>query len=239
MAHREHRAGPHAGLVGPFVVSAALLPTLAALLADDAAGSFPVAVTVPEPDQVTSALAAAASIPAVRLTALEVAVPDDVPAERVVPALATAVRHHSDIHIFVELPRDERRPALSARCPAPVAAKLRTGGVRAALYPGRAGARRRRRLPRRRRRALQGDRRTAPRAAQHRPRHRFRAARVPQPARRDGRRPRRRRRDEVADVLADRDAAVWPSGCVPCPPGAPYDGFRSFGTCSITEPGRS
>ncbi|QCX29084.1 hypothetical protein FC770_10730 [Nocardioides jishulii] len=133
-AHRDHLASEHAGLVGPFIVSAAALPRLADLV--EPHERFEVAVTVPAPTQVAEVLAAADAIPGVLVVALEVVVPADVDPEEVVPVLTEALAGRDDIELFVELPRDERRPALvAALAGTSYRAKLRTGGVRADLYP--------------------------------------------------------------------------------------------------------
>jgi hypothetical protein len=135
-AHVEHLASGHRGLVGPFVVSAADVPALGALLGSAEAGSFEVAVTVPEPSGLAAALSAAAGVPQVRVVAVEVAVPIGVDPAQVVPDLDSAVTDRRDLEAYVELPRDDRRPALLAALAATrYHAKLRTGGVRADLYP--------------------------------------------------------------------------------------------------------
>jgi hypothetical protein len=135
-AHLEHLTSGHRGLVGPFVVSAADVPALGTLLGSAEAGSFEVAVTVPEPSGLAAALSAAAGVPQVRVVAVEVAVPIGVDPAQVVPDLDSAVTDRRDLEAYVELPRDDRRPALLAALAATrYHAKLRTGGVRADLYP--------------------------------------------------------------------------------------------------------
>ena len=132
-AHRDHMASDHAGLVGPFIVSAAVLGDLADLVADDEV--FQVAVTVPDPRRLTEALAQADGIAGLRVVAVEVALPEDVEAATVVPTVAEAVEGR-ELEVFLELPRDARRPELvAALVGTPFLAKLRTGGVRADLYP--------------------------------------------------------------------------------------------------------
>ena len=135
-AHVAHLASRHRGLVGPFIVSAVDVPALGPLLVGAEDGSFEVAVTVPEPSGLPAALAAAATVPQIRVVALEVAVPTGVDPARVVPTLDAAVADHEGRKVYVELPRDERRPALlTALIGSAHHAKLRTGGVRADLYP--------------------------------------------------------------------------------------------------------
>jgi hypothetical protein len=90
-AHLVHGIGEHAALVGPLVVGQADLPALAELTGDLPAASLALTVTVPSPDAVALVLKRTRSIPAVRLVALEVAVPDGLGAEAVVPALDAAL----------------------------------------------------------------------------------------------------------------------------------------------------
>jgi hypothetical protein len=134
-AHLEHTRGAHAGLVGAFVLAAEDIDRLAEPTAGLPGGSFDLSVTVPLPG-VSDALAAARGIPAVRLVGLEVAVPDGVAAETVVPALAEAIDDDTGLTVHVEVPRDARREALLAELAGtPYLAKFRTGGVRSELYP--------------------------------------------------------------------------------------------------------
>jgi hypothetical protein len=141
LAHLESARGP---LVGPFVVASSSLPALAGLLQGRPPRSFEVAVTVPGPGAVRASLEAAARIPALDVRAVEVGVPAGVvAAEDVVPTLDLALRGDlgraaggSRATVFVELPRDERRGALIDELAGTAyLAKLRTGGVRADLYP--------------------------------------------------------------------------------------------------------
>ena len=141
VAHLESAQGP---LVGPFVVAASALPSLGELVQGLTARSFAVAVTVPGPGAVRASLEAAARIPALDVRAVEVGVPAGVvAAEDVVPTLDLALRGElgrtadgSRVTVFVELPRDQRRGALIDELAGTAyLAKLRTGGVRADLYP--------------------------------------------------------------------------------------------------------
>ncbi|MFJ8113891.1 hypothetical protein [Streptomyces sp. NPDC096132] len=134
-AHVEHTRGAHAGLVGAFVLAAKDVDRLTGLTAGLPEGSFDLSVTVALPG-VSDAVAAARRIPAVRLVGLEVAVPDGIAAEAVVPALAEAIEDDTGLTVYVEVPRDDRREALLAELSGtPCLAKFRTGGVRADLYP--------------------------------------------------------------------------------------------------------
>jgi hypothetical protein len=140
LAHLESAQGP---LVGPFVVTASALPTLGALVRDLPARSFAVSVTLPASGAVRAALDTAALVPALDVRAIEVGVPAGVVAADVVPTLDLAVRgdlgrtaDDTPLTVFVELPRDERRGALIGELAGTAyLAKLRTGGVCAALYP--------------------------------------------------------------------------------------------------------
>jgi hypothetical protein len=135
-AHRAHRASGHAGLVGPFVVSAASLPELAGLLEGEPPRSLDVSVTVPEPAAVSTALAAVDRIAALRVSSIEVAVPEHVATGEVAATLDAALARRHGVTAFVELPRDGRRPDLIRSLSGTAyLAKLRTGGVRAELHP--------------------------------------------------------------------------------------------------------
>jgi hypothetical protein len=143
-AHLAHRRAAHGSLVGPLVVSASALPSLAELVCDLPPRSLAVSVTSPSPAAVRPALEAAALIPAVDTRAVEVGMPAGVvSADDLVPTLDLALRGHlgrtsdgSRVTAFVELPRDERRgPLVNQLAGTAYLAKLRTGGVRAELYP--------------------------------------------------------------------------------------------------------
>lgn len=135
-AHRAHRASGHAGLVGAFVVSAASLGEVAGLVDGEPPRSLDVAVTVAEPAAVGAALAAVDRISALRVSAIEVAVPEHVATGEAVATLDAALAGRDGVTAFVELPRDGRRPDLiRALSGTAYLAKLRTGGVRAELYP--------------------------------------------------------------------------------------------------------
>jgi len=135
-AHLAHGIASYADLVGPLVVSAADLTALAEATADLPAGSVALSVTVPTPAAVDAALERARAIRAVHLAALEVAVPEGVAAADIVPMLDVTVGRSSGLEVYVELPRDARRSELiAALAGSPYRAKLRTGGVRADLYP--------------------------------------------------------------------------------------------------------
>ncbi len=133
-AHARHEAAPYAEVVGPFVLAAKDLEDLAPLVAGLEPGSLRLSVTTPLP-VVATTLATVERIPAVRLSGLEVGGPDGVAPEVVVRALDRALAGH-ELPVFVELPRDGRRtPLVDALAGTAYQAKLRTGGIRADLYP--------------------------------------------------------------------------------------------------------
>ena len=134
-AHVRHTQGAHAALVGPFVLAAKDLTTLAPLTHDRPEGSFELALTTPLP-KLADALEAADAIPAAEVVALEVALPEGSLPTEVVPALGAARAGRPGISVSVEAPRDERRDGvLEVLSGTPFAAKFRTGGVRPELYP--------------------------------------------------------------------------------------------------------
>ncbi len=134
-AHLEHRQRAHAAVVGPFVLAAADLPALADLAAGLPERSLDLAVTTRLP-VVAGAVAGADRIPSVRLAALEVALPDETGPGGVVPALDEVMGDLPDVAVFVEVPRDGRREdVLDALAGTRYLAKFRTGGVRADLFP--------------------------------------------------------------------------------------------------------
>lgn len=234
-AYVAHTRGAHAGLVGAFVLAAKDIHRLAELTADLPEGSFDLSVTVALPG-VTDALAVAARIPAVRLVGLEVAVPDDVAAEAVVPALVESIDDDCDLTVYVEVPRDERRDVLIAELAGtPYLAKFRTGGVRAELYPDerelaaavlaatRAGV------------AFKATaglhhalRNTDPETGFEQ--HGFLNLLVATDAALKG-----AEEEELAELLADRDGDRVAERVRALSPRV-RDQFRSFGTCSVAEP---
>ncbi|MCX6401897.1 MAG: hypothetical protein NTX33_18445 [Propionibacteriales bacterium] len=120
-AHRHHRTSWYADLVGPLVVPASALPELA--------GSGPLEVAVVVPTAAAAAAALTAAPEGIRIVALEIT-------DATVAEVRAAIGEPADVTVFVEIPRDDRRDALIAGLAGtPYLAKLRTGGVRADLYP--------------------------------------------------------------------------------------------------------
>lgn len=133
-AHLHHTKGAHAALVGPFVLAAKDLPSLAEVTADLPEAGLELALTSPLPD-LAGALEQAGTLPAVRVVALEIALPEGTAPGEVVPTLDTVLAGR-DLSVAVEVPRDDRRPeVIAALAGTRYTAKLRTGGVRADLYP--------------------------------------------------------------------------------------------------------
>lgn len=252
-AHLAHGVAPYADLVGPLVVGLADLPALAEATADLPSGSIALSVTVPAPALVGDVVDRVRGIRAVRLAALEVAVPEGVAATDVVPALDAALAqlgeesgrwvagnpvsqrriHHlagESTTIYVELPRDERREALVAELArSSYKGKLRTGGVRADLYPDEAElaadvvALVRAGVPFKATAGLHHAlRNTDPETGFEQ--HGFLNLLAATAAAGDG-----AGVDDVAAILAERDARRLPDGPAPTLLG-------SIGTCSITEP---
>jgi hypothetical protein len=135
-AHRAHRAGPRAEYVGPFLVSDARVGELSAVLAREERGHGPltVAVTVPGgAEGVAPAVAAVRADPALRLAGVEAA------AE---PGTAADVAARLDEHLpegaegFVEVSRrGDVRADLRALAGTGHNAKFRTGGLTPQAHP--------------------------------------------------------------------------------------------------------
>lgn len=231
-AYDAHRAAPYAALVGPFVLAARDLDALALLVAGREPASFPLSMTVPLAD-LADALQHVASLPAVDLAAIEVALAtDDDPHD-----LASALAHlRRDRVVHVEVPRDARRSAvIDALAVSGHRAKLRTGGVRADLHPDEAelaaavhalvGAG----VPFKATAGLHHAARTTAGDTGFE-QHGFLNLLVATSAARDG-----ADVESVAQVLAERDANRL-RDAVPGLDPTVRESFGSFGTCSVEEP---
>ncbi|WFR73191.1 hypothetical protein P9209_05310 [Prescottella defluvii] len=135
-AHLAHERSDHAALVGPFVFPAPRLGELPAIVADQD-GVLKLSLTVPGgTDAVPSALEQLRVIDGVKLVAMEIAVPEGLTSDALFAALDEIASAAPGVDIFVEVPRDGRRPEILARLAGTAyAAKFRTGGVVAAAYP--------------------------------------------------------------------------------------------------------
>jgi hypothetical protein len=231
-AHTEHRRAPYGALVGPLVVAASAHDELADATAGLPPGSLAVALTVPVP-RLGEALAAAGRLPAVRVVAVEVSLPDGMAPAAAVDEVG---RHADGVRVFVVLPRDDRRePVLAAVAGAGHAAKLRTGGPSAADHPDeeelaaavvsvvRAG------VAFKATAGLHHAVRNTD-AATGFEQHGFLNLLLATAAAGSGAGP-----ADVARLLAERDPDVLVTAVRRTDP-AVRERFRSFGTCSITEP---
>ncbi|GAA1897804.1 hypothetical protein [Actinomadura bangladeshensis] len=231
-AHRAHRAAPYAGLVGPLVLPATALDELYPLLGGE---PLEVSITAPGgPCQAVKALATAADLD-LTVRGLEVAVPPGMQPEEFFRLLG-----HPAVPVYVEIPRDDRRPAMIAEVAARRhRAKFRTGGVKAHLYPSpdelAAGIKAvvDARLPFKATAGLHHPvRNTDPETGFHQ--HGFLNLLLATDAALRG-----RPVAELAAVLADRDAPSVASrvrGLGEARTIAARGRFLSFGTCSITDP---
>lgn len=233
-AHLAHQQASYAGVVGGFVLAATHLDALAEVARDLPAGSLPLALVTPAP-RLGAALAAVGAVRAVRLVGVEVPLlPEMVPAD-LGTALAAATAS-AGVPIFVEVPRDERRAAVIEALPrSGFFAKLRTGGVRADLYPDEGElaeavvALARTGVPFKATAGLHHAlRNTDPGTGFEQ--HGFLNLLVAAGAARAG-----AGVAQVVDLLCERDPAAVVAGVRDLGPEA-RQSFRSFGTCSITEP---
>ncbi|MEU1522539.1 hypothetical protein ABZ413_10090 [Nocardia rhamnosiphila] len=132
-AHSRYRDSVFAALVGPLIFP---IPRLAEL-AQRAPGSLNVVCTAPEgPETVAPALEQAAAIDGLTVTGLEIAAPARLSATEFFAALEPIGGRIAGLEVYVEVPRDDRRPDFLERLAgSPYAAKFRTGGIVAAAYP--------------------------------------------------------------------------------------------------------
>jgi hypothetical protein len=132
-AHIAFANAPYADMVGPFVVSANGLHSLAEhTRACRELVQITVTASVPA---IQRTLADVDAMTGVRLTALEIALGQEMAAGQVVPTIRNALAGR-EVTVYVEVPRDSRRNAVVRELAAGgLRAKLRTGGIRADLYP--------------------------------------------------------------------------------------------------------
>jgi len=132
-AHVAFADAPYADMVGPFVVSANSLHSLAEHTRA-CREMVQIAVTASVP-AIQRTLADVDGMTGVRLTALDIALGQEMAAGQVVPTIRNALAGR-EVTVYVEVPRDSRRNAVVRELAAGgLRAKLRTGGIRADLYP--------------------------------------------------------------------------------------------------------
>ena len=135
-AHLALRAGPLAGLIGPFLCPASRVPELVALLPAD--GVLEIGLIVDTGlDTVADALVAAKADARIRTVMVEAPVPagSDLPVGTV-RAIEQVERVAPDARLYVELPRTAGWvDALDVLAHAGRAAKFRTGGLATELFP--------------------------------------------------------------------------------------------------------
>jgi hypothetical protein len=235
-AHRAHRASSYAPLVGPLVLPASALDDLYPLLRGHADTPLDLSITAPGgPCEAAKAMTAAADLP-VDLRGLEVAVPPGMEPDEFFRLLGAV----GDVPVFVEVPRDERRPSIiAAVAELGHRAKFRTGGVKAQLYPSPDE------LAAAIKAVVDADvpfkataglhhpvRNTDPETGFHQ--HGFLNLLLATDAAAD-----RRPVEELSALLADRDAAAVAARVADLGEertAAARARFLSFGTCSITDP---
>jgi hypothetical protein len=138
-AHRDHLAGRRARYVGPFLVSDARTAELRTFLHREDGGNEPlaVAVTVPGgPDAVGPAVAAVLADPALRLAGVEVAAEPGraaAAAEQLTRHLPAGAEGHVELSRAGDVPAD-----LAALAGTGHSAKFRTGGLVPEAHPGEA-----------------------------------------------------------------------------------------------------
>ncbi|MGW1737669.1 hypothetical protein ACWCPQ_02545 [Nocardia sp. NPDC001965] len=132
-AHARYRNSDFAALVGPLIFP---IPRLAELAAAEP-GPLTVVCTAPTgPQSVARALDTVAAIDGLTVTGLEIAVPEQLSAPEFFAATEAFAARTAGLEVYVEVPRDDRRPEFLARLAGSrYAAKFRTGGTVAEAYP--------------------------------------------------------------------------------------------------------
>lgn len=132
-AHMSDKDAVYASLVGPLVLATKDLP----LLRGDTQGLAPGAIrlsAITPLAEISDAVILAGQNPSLSLVAIEVAAPHDLS----VPDIMGHLQSHApkDVTLYVEVPRDARRDEfIEALRGTGFSAKLRTGGIRADMYP--------------------------------------------------------------------------------------------------------
>ncbi|WP_228000132.1 hypothetical protein [Nocardia australiensis] len=135
--HFGHERSDHAALVGLFVFPAPRLGELPAIVAEQDGQTLAISLTVPAGTAaVPAALEQLRTIDGVVLVAIEIGVPEGQSAAELFAALDEIAATATGVELFVEVPRDARRPEiLAGLAGTPYAAKFRTGGIVATAYP--------------------------------------------------------------------------------------------------------
>lgn len=133
--HLAHARSDHARFVGPFLLSAAALEQVGPIAADLPPAAIKLSMTIPDETALPAALATVDRLPAFHLVGVESPISAGTPPQEAIDAIRRAVGER-DVEVYVEIPRDERRAeAITATQAAGYKAKFRTGGIRAELYP--------------------------------------------------------------------------------------------------------
>lgn len=232
-AHASHASAPYRDTIGPFVLAAKDLPDLAVKTVHLPPASFPLSITLPL-DELAAGVSLVAEIPALVLKGIEASVPK----EMVVTDIVHTIRERAPggVPVYVEVPRDDRRgDIIAALAGTGLAAKLRTGGIRADLYPDELElaeaivALARHDLQFKATAGLHHAlRNTDPETGFEQ--HGFLNLLVATARARAG-----ASIEQVRDALAERDAEVVTDAVKRLDPTV-REGFRSFGTCSVREP---
>jgi hypothetical protein len=139
-AHRAHRASPYSDFVGPLVVPSSRLKELSTALERDPGppSELAISLTLPEgTSSVSRALEQAGKTRGISVVGLEIAIPPDQASAEFVANLERAVGLVAEMGVYVELPRDGRRPGLiGALAATRFKAKIRLGGTNAEAHPG-------------------------------------------------------------------------------------------------------
>ncbi|MGC0362352.1 hypothetical protein ABH922_000336 [Rhodococcus sp. 27YEA15] len=133
--HRCHRTSGYDDLVGPLVFPAPRLGELHGRTLPDTA--LNVSLTVPTgPADVAAAWSLANTVPGIHVVAVEVGTPQGTATAEGFDELARFRAAHPLVDVFVEVPRDSRRDDyLAALSTTAYSAKFRTGGIVADAYP--------------------------------------------------------------------------------------------------------
>jgi hypothetical protein len=238
-AHYGHRRAGYTELVGTLVLPAAALGGLGPLLDGAQLDGVPLVVSVTgpgHPDEVAAIVAEAAALDGVRLAAVEVTLPGGTRIKDLLNTLDDVLSE--DTVGYVEVPRDERRAGvLDALAGSRYQAKFRTGGVVPGAHPDErelaealAGA------------AGRGLEFKCTAGLHHAVRHTdgvleqhgfLNVLLAAEAALRGA------GAGELGVLLAERDAAAVAAQVAGLPPdrvAAARASFRSFGTCSVTDP---